>query len=1640
MATSESTSLNRLLTYLEYDNFGRVTAVTIYDGDGVTPVDSNSDGVPDAPSQTLRRGRTETVYDQRGQVAQTKVYGANATGTLTFTPYVTDSWYDARGQLAKVSLPGGVVEKYAYDGLGQLTVSYVTDGGGDANYTDALTVTGDSVLSQAEYDYDAAGNLILVITRDWVDGETGTGELGDMSSGVAARVTYAGMYYDAINRLTDMVEVGTNGGSTWTRPSTVPTRSDTVLVTSYGYDAAGYLATVTDPLGIVSQTAYDALGRVTAETRAYGTADAFTTSYGYDSSGRLLSITLPGSRETRYGYDSLGRVDIVAEHYGTALERSSTSTYNRLGEITSTTDAMGAVTAFTYDILGQVVSITEAVGDTLERTTSSAYDALGRVIAVTDPRGYTTTTGYDDIYHTVAVVDPYGNDWTTTTDLGGRVTAVTDPLGKSTTYTYDVWGRLTSTSDPLSNTTTYAYTITGDRDTVTDPRSNMTQTVYDDWGRVAKVIDALSNSTEYEYDRDGRLMSIADPRGTPTGYEYDFLGRVRVITEAVGFTEERETSYDYNLNGDLVTVTDPRGTITRYVYDAAGRVSTVTAAYGLSEAQTTSFLYDDLDRTISVTAPGGLVTESGYDALGRLSAVTEGVGTLLAQTTTYGYDTNDNLVTVTDPLSHTTAYGYDKRNLMVSITDAESGVTTIGYDERGSKVSLIDPVLNATEWSYDDAGRLTNETDPLGKSTTYTYDTAGNLVSITDRLGQVRVFTVDDLNRVTTEDWYASLGGTKLQSQTFSYDANGNLLTATDPDGSYTLTYDRLNRVSTVDGPFLDFTFAYDDNGNRTSVTDSTGAVETSSYDALNRLTSRELGATGVMPLKAAWSYDAAGLVDTLERFGWSGSAWVSAGATEYTYDDLDRLTGIHHADASNSTLGEYTYSYDLADRLTGQTIDGDIRTFDYDDTNQITDDDGTSYSYDANGNRTNSGYITDHGNRLSTDGVWTYSYDDAGRMVGKSKTGESWTYEYDLRGQLVAAEQRDGSNALLVRVEYLYDAFGNRIGRTEYDGALTVVSDERFVVDGWNPAKPLAVGSENFDVVADLASDGLGGWTVDVRRTFGDGVDELLAKEDGSAVSWYGTDRQGSVRVVFDNVGVISGEADYDAWGNRSIIAGTGLDRYAYTGREWDDTLGLQYNRGRMYDPATGRWTGEDPIGIAGGDPNAHRYVGNGPTHGSDPSGLKDPSQNAGYTPEELTRVQDLQQRLKQLRQEDWEAYLKRINPGGGRQLGHQSWSGPAYFEDDNPEILKLRGELSRLTWGKRIPGESYPTVTLSEPELEQWGRTEMAAARRAGDVERARVEQARQQEFWFNMATLFATGIFPLPVKGGPSLGVGFRTATRQTCSSAVREGTSLLRSEARAGTCGVAPAAGNPVRGRLQRPFDQRCFPADTPVATEAGDQSISRIERGMKVWACDPDTGNWSLKPVLNTFSHAYEGDVIAVGVAGTVFRATGNHPVWVVTGEGVDQRDPPEHTPASSATGSIRGRWVEARGLRVGDRLLLRDGDEAAVESLVVSQEALRVYNVEVAEDHTYAVGTAGVLVHNKSMEFINPPDTPVGKVGKPNDKWFHDRGLDPHQIKDDLVGGSISKYDVFKDQNGNLWVFPKNGRGEPQWWGRWVEE
>ena len=90
-----------------------------------------------------------------------------------------------------------------------------------------------------------------------------------------------------------------------------------------------------------------------------------------------------------------------------------------------------------------------------------------------------------------------------------------------------------------------------------------------------------------------------------------------------------------------------------------------------------------------------------------------------------------------------------------------------------------------------------------------------------------------------------------------------------------------------------------------------------------------------------------------------------------------------------------------------------------------------------------------------------------------------------------------------------------------------------------------------------------------------------------------------------------------YDSFGNiLSESNPSNGDQFTYAQQQTDAT-GLNYDRARYYNPATGRFISQDPTGFAAGDVDLYRYVGNSPTTEVDPTGLQESGGSPSlYTP----------------------------------------------------------------------------------------------------------------------------------------------------------------------------------------------------------------------------------------------------------------------------------------------------------------------------------------------------------------------------------------------------------------------------------------
>ncbi|HEY7677959.1 MAG TPA: RHS repeat-associated core domain-containing protein [Candidatus Methylomirabilis sp.] len=275
----------------------------------------------------------------------------------------------------------------------------------------------------------------------------------------------------------------------------------------------------------------------------------------------------------------------------------------------------------------------------------------------------------------------------------------------------------------------------------------------------------------------------------------------------------------------------------------------------------------------------------------------------------------------------------------------------------------------------------------------------------------------------------------------------------------------------------------------------------------------------------------------------------IGATATPYAYDPLNRLLQVSKS-ATGAVLESYTYD-PLGNRL-AKTSGSAATYYRYDAANQL-----TQTCADA-------GCTTPTG---------AFTYDLSGNLVTRTD-GPTTTMAYDAENRLAWINV-----AGQVEQSYAYDDQGCRIRKTV--GGTTT----QYLYDGAN-------------ILAEYST-----WAAPTAHTtHGPGIDAPLIRATSSGAQYYHADGLGSVVALSNANSGTDATARFDAWGVR--IGGTGtIPVYGYTGREPDET-GLIYYRARYYDPALGRFTQRDPIGLNGGV-NLYAYVNANPVNFTDPMGL---------------------------------------------------------------------------------------------------------------------------------------------------------------------------------------------------------------------------------------------------------------------------------------------------------------------------------------------------------------------------------------------------------------------------------------------------
>ncbi len=728
-------------------------------------------------------------------------------------------------------------------------------------------------------------------------------------------------------------------------------------------------------------------------------------------------------------------------------------------------------------------------------TTSMQYDSYGNVISITDSESNSVSLSYSSQYsyaYLTEISATVGTDTITTKatydSYRGWITSVQQPKGVAAgsgydyLYTYDVLGRITKKEFPL---------LPG------QSQRTYVEAVYDDANRTVTIIDQLRHYIERQYDKLGRLTNIKQYTGIyGSGTLYASL------------------SYTYKYNGTISTVTDPGNGTYTLTSDFLGRYTQLQ--YPNSSSIFCS--YDDTSNKATFTNGRGYRKIFSYDWLLQLTKVEEEYQTNLFAVTTYQYDEVGHLTSFTDAENRTTNFIYASLFGLTKKVYPDSTFEEYAYDNGGNITSFTDGKGNETVFTYDSLYRLTQIQYEDQSTVSFFYDLNSNTTRMNDnapQAGDYAEYSYDSWNRLTSETRHISQSSYTVSYQ---YDVANRLTALTYPDGMEILySYDDLGRTTEikryVDGSndeLLMSNLQYTVESLLTQVDYGNGLKAFFSYDSEDRLLTVDVKNGETSYLDLDFTFDNSSNITQIVN-GWrdTGSAWHSQ-TESYSYDGMDRLT------SASCNSWSHTYSYDKAGNRTAK----DSVTYTINTVNEITAlSDGTSFTYDSNGCRTQKTKGTD---------TWVYTYDDANRLTRVEK------------------------NAAVLG-EYVYDGGGRRIRGTE-DSVTTT-----YVYSGLN-----VIYEENATGAA----------------TYIYGPTGRFAKQttiNGETTTfYYHTDQLGSTRLVTDDNKNIVSSATYHPFGEPHSEEGD--ETYLFAGKEKDST-GLYYFGARYYDCETGTFITRDPI-----------------------------------------------------------------------------------------------------------------------------------------------------------------------------------------------------------------------------------------------------------------------------------------------------------------------------------------------------------------------------------------------------------------------------------------------------------------------------
>jgi len=769
-------------------------------------------------------------------VTQTWPCGTNAPSctasdaTFTWTSSTSVTTSDMLGQVRKYELVGAQVDRVTQVGLP--VIESAGAGPNEPLTTQDLTT---------DFDYTSEGQLAkvtlpngLVTQNTWVDATGGApGQILTFvtetpSAGPAIETKY--VHDTAPNAVATVVEVGRRkadaGESFVMREAQAPSRERlTVSSTDEGvkqtqsYDTRGQLrsfdsATPGGDAATIKTTIdyYDAFtdpsiakgrprlirggsGEVAYELQYEQTANA----------GERETIRdIQRGKKTITERDAYSRVisEVVEDAGGTTLSDEKFG-YDKDGNLVYQSrlqSGLGIVETFhAYDSQGRLVSsrMTNArVGDSLvELTTRTSYKLETREIIETDP-----SAGTAGAAETVTKLDGLGREAAIERRQGTEVTR--------TTFAYDIHGERAYESDGVRVAVHRQYDDFGREIAVVASDGTRGESRWNAWDELIETKElaadgALVAQSKQFYTAKGRLRRSADVvdatgRSRLTRFTWDD-GEVHVTTRM------GETA---SIDADASPLDRMRVEQTKR--DAAGRAEVVSRGEALgpdtllnptetyAETRTTQFAgeYPQQQQISEPRAGISYETTSTYDALGRLKTTTE-AGVYTTETIR---DELGNVISQQQPGMNPALAKFDARGLPYEQTLPDGRTIRQKFDALGNLTDYVDEDGQTTTFEFDALGRVEKAVFVADGTFEETrYEPGSNFVRARrDRAGQWLSFEYDSGGRVTEIHRGEDPAAAPLEEKR-TYDNAGRLARVADADSAIEYAdYDLLGRPGTT--------------------------------------------------------------------------------------------------------------------------------------------------------------------------------------------------------------------------------------------------------------------------------------------------------------------------------------------------------------------------------------------------------------------------------------------------------------------------------------------------------------------------------------------------------------------------------------------------------------------------------------------------------------------------------------------------------------------------------------------------------------------------------------------------------------------------------------------------------------------------